>query len=62
VRDQAVKDQLGDLQRETALPLLSAADRLRGTGHPQEKVLASSALLAWARTSSAPMTSSGCSS
>jgi nitroreductase/uncharacterized protein YndB with AHSA1/START domain len=47
VRDQAVKDRLGELYRETALPMLSTvADRLRGTGHPQEKVLASSAYLA----------------
>ena len=47
VRDQAVKDQLGELYRETALPFMSAAaERLRGTGHPQEKVMASAAYLA----------------
>src|SRR5438045_5756557 len=47
VRDQAVKDQLGDLYRRTVLPFLSgAADRLHGSGHPQEKVMASSAFLA----------------
>jgi nitroreductase len=47
VRDQAVKEQLGELYRETALPLMSAAaERLRGTGLPQERVMASSAYLA----------------
>src|SRR5215831_17191390 len=47
VRDQRVKDRLGELYRETALPLMSvAADRLRGTGHPSEKVMASAAHLA----------------
>src|SRR5215211_4746158 len=47
VRDQVVKDQLGELYRTTAFPFLStAAERLRGTGHVQEKVLASSAFLA----------------
>jgi nitroreductase len=47
VRDQTVKDQLGDLYRETALPFMAAAaDRLRGTGHPQERVMASSTYLA----------------
>src|SRR5438045_3634236 len=47
VRDQAVKDQLGELYRETALPFMSsAAERLRGTGHPSEKVMASAAYLA----------------
>ena len=47
VRDQAVKDQLGELYRETALPFMSAAaEQLRGTGHPQERVMASSAYLA----------------
>ena len=39
---QAVKDQLGELYRQTALPFMSAAaERLRGTGHPQEQVMAS---------------------
>jgi nitroreductase len=47
VRDQATKDQLGELYRDTALRWMSgAAERLRGTGHPQEKVMASSAFLA----------------
>lgn len=47
VRDQGVKDQLGDLYRQAALPSLSAAaERLRGTGHPQERVMASSVHLA----------------
>ena len=47
VRDQQVKDRLGDLYRRTALPFLSAAaGKLHGTGHPQEKVMASSAHLA----------------
>ena len=45
VRDQAVKDQLGELYRQTALPFMSAAaERLRGTGHPQEQVMASAAV------------------
>ena len=47
VRDQAVKDQLGELYRTTALPFMSrAAERLRGTGDAQEKVMASAAFLA----------------
>src|SRR6478609_8431901 len=47
VRDQAVKDQLGELYRQTALPFMTAtADRLRGTGSPQEQVMASAAYLA----------------
>ena len=47
VREQAVKDQLGELYRETALPFMStAAERLRGTGHPQEQVMASAQYLA----------------
>jgi nitroreductase/uncharacterized protein YndB with AHSA1/START domain len=47
VRDQSVKDQLGDLYRETALSFMStAAERLAGTGHPSEKVMASAAYLA----------------
>src|SRR5215211_5856115 len=47
VRDQTVKDQLGELYRETALPFMSAgAERLRGTGHPQEQVMASAEYLA----------------
>ena len=47
VRDQAVKDQLGELYAQTALPFMSAAaERLRGTGHPQEQVMASAEYLA----------------
>jgi nitroreductase len=47
VRDQAVKDRLGELYRATALPFMSAsAERLRGTGQPQERVMASAAYLA----------------
>jgi nitroreductase len=47
VRDQRVKDQLGELYRTTALPFMSAAaERLQGTGHPSEKVMASAAYLA----------------
>jgi nitroreductase len=47
VRDQHIKDQLGELYRQTALPSMSAAaGRLRGTGHPDEKVMASAAYLA----------------
>jgi nitroreductase len=47
VRDQAVKDQLGDLYRASALPFMSAAaDRLRGTGHPQERMMNSAVFLA----------------
>ena len=47
VRDQAVKDQLGELYRASALPFMSAAaERLRGTGHPQERVMESALHLA----------------
>jgi nitroreductase len=47
VRDQRVKDRLGELYRQTALPFLaSAANRMRGTGHANEKVTASAAYLA----------------
>jgi nitroreductase len=47
VRDQAVKDQLGELYRASALPFMaSAAERLRGTGHPQERVMESAVYLA----------------
>ena len=46
VRDQAVKDQLAALYRETAGSFMSTtAERLRGTGHPQEKVMASASYL-----------------
>jgi nitroreductase len=47
VRDQSIKDQLGELYRETALPFMSAAaQRLSGTGHPSERVMASAVYLA----------------
>jgi nitroreductase len=47
VRDPAVKQQIGDLYRERAgTAMATIADRLRGTGHPQEKVMASAAFLA----------------
>ena len=47
VRDQRVKDELGELYRLSALPFMSAAaERLHGTGHPSEKVMASAAYLA----------------
>jgi nitroreductase/uncharacterized protein YndB with AHSA1/START domain len=47
VRDQAVKDQLGELYRRSALPFMSAAaERLRGTGRRDERVLSSAVFLA----------------
>src|SRR3954468_21403563 len=47
VRDQDVKDQLGALYRDAVLPFMSEANaRLRGTGHPQERVMASAQHLA----------------
>ena len=47
VRDQGVKDQLGQLYRDTALPFMSAAaERLRGTGNRNERVMASAVHLA----------------
>ena len=47
VRDQVVKDQLGEVYREAALPFMAAtAERLRGTGHPQERVMESALYLA----------------
>src|SRR5215211_4016294 len=47
VRDQAVKDRLGELYRDAALGFMaSVAERLRGTGHPQERVMASAEYLA----------------
>jgi len=47
VRDHEVKDRLGQLYRDQALGFMSsAAERLRGTGHPQEKVMASAMHLA----------------
>jgi nitroreductase len=47
VRDKAVKDRLGELYRDMALAFMSSvAERLRGTGHPQERVMASAQYLA----------------
>jgi nitroreductase len=47
VRDPAVKKQLGQLYRETAYGWMSdVADRLRGTGDTNEKVMVSAAFLA----------------
>ena len=47
VRDAAVRTQLGDLSRDSALAWMSAAAaRLHGSGHPQEQVMASAAYLA----------------
>src|SRR4051794_21719575 len=43
VRDQAVKDQLGELYRTAMEPVLATAERLRGSGRPQEKVMGSAA-------------------
>ena len=44
-RDQAIKDQLGDLYRQTGQVFARARQRLVGTGHPKEKVVSSSAYL-----------------
>src|SRR3954467_7701887 len=47
VRDQGVKNQLGGLYRDPGLPFMPDANaRLRGTGHPQERVMASAQPLA----------------
>jgi nitroreductase len=47
VRDQDVKDQLGELYRATAVPFMApAVERLRGTGLPQERVMESALYLA----------------
>jgi nitroreductase len=47
VRDQVAKDQLGALYKDTVLPFMSGmAERLRGSGHPQERVMASAVYLA----------------
>lgn len=47
VRDQRVKDQLGELYREGAGSFITAtAERLAGSGHPSEKVITSAAYLA----------------
>ncbi len=47
IRDAEMKKALGDLYRQGAGTWMnSAAERLRGTGHPQERVMASAAYLA----------------
>ena len=47
VRDPVVKAELGDFYRLMAAPWMSSvAERLRGSGHPSELVMASSAYLA----------------
>src|SRR3954466_7271396 len=47
VREQRVKDQLGDLYRQGAGSFITAtAERLAGSGHPSEKVMTSAAHLA----------------
>jgi nitroreductase len=46
VRDQAVKDQLAELYRDAALGFMSAAaERLRGSGTAQERVMSSAEYL-----------------
>ncbi len=46
VRDRAVKEQLAEVYRDSAGAFMSTtAERLRGTGHPQEKVMASASYL-----------------
>lgn len=46
VRDRAVKERLAEVYRDTAGSFMaSTAERLRGTGHPQEKVMASASYL-----------------
>ena len=47
VRDQKIKERLADLYRESAGNwMIETRDRLAGTGHPNEKVMASAAHLA----------------
>lgn len=47
VRDPVVKAEIGDFYRLMAAPWMSSvAERLRGTGHPSERVMVSSAHLA----------------
>src|SRR3954454_24662432 len=47
VRDQRIKDQLGELYREGAGSFIAAtAERLAGSGHPSDKVITSAAYLA----------------
>lgn len=47
VRDRAVKEQLGELYREVAVPFMApAVERLKGTGSAQERVMTSALYLA----------------
>jgi nitroreductase len=47
IRDQSVKDQLAELYYASAVPFMApAVERLRGTGHPQERVMESALYLA----------------
>ncbi len=47
VRDQRVKDRLAEIYLESAGQwMIESHDKLAGTGHPQEKVMASAAFLA----------------
>ncbi len=45
VRNQEIKDKLGDLYRETGQFFLNARGRLDGTGHAKEQVVSSSSYL-----------------
>ena len=45
IRDQGLKDQLGNLYAEVGTLFLEARGRLDGTGHPKEQVVSSSAYL-----------------
>jgi nitroreductase len=47
IRDQAVKDELGELYRKTAVPFMAPlVERIQGTDHPQERVMTSALYLA----------------
>ncbi|OUW33689.1 MAG: hypothetical protein CBD32_01935 [Actinobacteria bacterium TMED172] len=45
IRDQDLKNQLGELYAEVGTPFVNARGRLDGTGHPKEQVVSSSAYL-----------------
>ncbi|MEC9058492.1 MAG: nitroreductase family protein [Actinomycetota bacterium] len=45
IRDQSLKDQLGELYAEVGTLFINARGRLEGTGHPKEQVVNSSAYL-----------------
>ncbi len=45
VRDQQLKDQLGELYAEVGTIFINARGRLDGTGHPKEHIVSSSAYL-----------------